>query len=128
MVTYLPQEIEVWYLLPAIRKELARKLLTDFTLKQKEVAKILGVTEAAISQYKKDKRASDLTFTEEEKAIISSYAVKIKKSPSNYQQYLYKLSIELHGCQSMCAFHKKIDETVPKNCTLCKSAFSVKER
>ena len=51
-----PQEIEVWYILPAIRKKVALKLVKR-GLSQKKVADIMGVTEAAVSQYKKSKRA-----------------------------------------------------------------------
>lgn len=55
-VTY-PQEIEVWYVLPAIRKQLALALIGK-GMAQKQVAQIMGVTEASISHYKKEKRAS----------------------------------------------------------------------
>lgn len=122
MVTHLPQEIEVWYLLPAMRRELARVLLAEHDLKQKEVAKLLGVTEAAISQYKKSKRAGDIIFDEKEREIVKTYADKMLKTPAKFQYYLYKLSQELHGCNSMCVFHKKIDDSVPKDCKLCKLA------
>ena len=38
----MPQEIEVRYILPAIRRELARIFIQDHKLNQKEAAKILG--------------------------------------------------------------------------------------
>ncbi len=50
-----PQELEVWYLLPAIRKKLALALVKE-GMAQKEVAKIMGISAATISHYKKDKR------------------------------------------------------------------------
>jgi predicted transcriptional regulator len=53
----LPQEIELWYVIPAIRKALVLELKKQ-GLKQKEIASLLGLTESAISQYVKDKRAS----------------------------------------------------------------------
>ena len=58
----LPQEIEVWYVIPAIRRELARVLIIKHKLKQNEIAKILGTTEAAISQYLNKKRGQELKF------------------------------------------------------------------
>ncbi|MFH1405899.1 MAG: hypothetical protein ABIG52_01635 [Nanoarchaeota archaeon] len=51
-----PQEIEVWYILPAIRKELVLAL-KEKGHTQKEIASFLNVTEPAISQYTKEKRA-----------------------------------------------------------------------
>ncbi|MFX1484305.1 MAG: transcriptional regulator [Promethearchaeota archaeon] len=69
----MPQEVEVWYVLPAIRRELAKVMKTkvvkradedghmkDHKITQKEIARMLGVTEPAITQYllkKKDKRS-----------------------------------------------------------------------
>ncbi len=69
----MPQEVEVWYVLPAIRRELAKVMKTkevqrvdedgkmkDHRITQKEIARMLGVTEPAITQYllkKKDKRS-----------------------------------------------------------------------
>jgi predicted transcriptional regulator len=52
----LPQEIELWYVIPAIRKALVTELKAH-NLKQKEIAPLLGLTESAVSQYMKDKRA-----------------------------------------------------------------------
>ncbi|TET12217.1 MAG: hypothetical protein E3J86_00775, partial [Candidatus Thorarchaeota archaeon] len=69
----MPQEVEVWYVLPAIRRELAKVMKTkvvqradvdgevkEHKITQKEIARMLGVTEPAITQYllkKKDKRS-----------------------------------------------------------------------
>ncbi len=60
----MPQEVEVWYVLPAIRRELAKVMKTktvprvgedgkkkEHKITQKEIAKMLGVTEPAITQY-----------------------------------------------------------------------------
>ena len=50
-----PQEIEVWYILPAIRKELVR-VFKEKGKSGKEIAFLLGITPASVSQYGKDKR------------------------------------------------------------------------
>jgi predicted transcriptional regulator len=47
----LPSEIEAKSLIPAIRSILARKLIKEFHLKEEDVAKVLGVTQAAVSNY-----------------------------------------------------------------------------
>jgi uncharacterized protein len=47
----LPSEIEAKSLIPAIRSILARKLIKEFHLKEEDVANLLGVTQAAISNY-----------------------------------------------------------------------------
>jgi len=56
----LPQEIEVWYIIPAIRRELARCFVKDHKITYKEVGEMLGLTKASISQYLAGKRASKI--------------------------------------------------------------------
>ncbi len=51
-----PCEIIMWYILPSIRKEIAKAMIKNHGLNQKEAAKRLGITDAAISQYLSAKR------------------------------------------------------------------------
>ncbi len=74
-----PQEIEVWYILPLIRRKIALKLI-ESGLPQNKVAEMMGITPAAVNQYKKRKRAKEDVFDEElEKELINS----IKKIITN---------------------------------------------
>ena len=52
----LPCEYIVWNVLPSIRKEFARSLMRNYGLNQKQVAEILELTPAAVSQYLSNKR------------------------------------------------------------------------
>src|SRR3989338_7359320 len=61
----MPQDIEVRYILPAIRRELTNAFIEKHKLNQKEAAKLLGMTEAAISQYRHSKRAKEVVFSDE---------------------------------------------------------------
>ena len=54
----LPQEIEVWYIIPAIRREFAKCLIKNHGVSYQKVGDLLGISKAAISQYVKGKRAS----------------------------------------------------------------------
>ena len=38
MQNQMPQEIEVWYTIPALRRELAKSMIEDFKLSQKQVS------------------------------------------------------------------------------------------
>lgn len=51
-----PCEEIIWNLLPSIRKEVAKIMVKEFNLSQREVAKKLCITESAVSQYLKEKR------------------------------------------------------------------------
>ncbi|HLD97755.1 MAG TPA: helix-turn-helix domain-containing protein [Candidatus Nanoarchaeia archaeon] len=116
----MPQEVEVWYLLPSLRKELAKVFIEDHNLSQREVAKILGITESAISQYLKDKRANSLKFTKQDILQIKKTADQIINDRKNSRIYFYELSKKLRGSQSMCDLHKKHDKNLPSNCDMCR--------
>ncbi|MBU0760222.1 MAG: hypothetical protein ABII03_00175 [Nanoarchaeota archaeon] len=62
---YLPQEIEVWYVIPAVRSRIAKCLIKDFKFSYERIGKILGVSRAAISQYVKGKRAAKIKLPTE---------------------------------------------------------------
>jgi predicted transcriptional regulator len=47
----LPSEIEARSLIPAVRSILAKKLIKEYNLKEEDVAKVLGLTQAAVSNY-----------------------------------------------------------------------------
>ena len=119
MPDIMPQEIAVWYVLPSLRREIAKELIKIPGLNQKRAAEILGVTEAAISQYIKSKRASELKFSPHEKKKISQAAKKIATDEKKMRTILYELSKELMGKKSVCKVHRKHDKSLPKRCKIC---------
>lgn len=114
-----PQEVEVWYLIPAIRKELAKSLIKDFGFNQKKVSEIFSVTEGAVSQYIKSKRGNELKFNKREIKELKETARKIVSNEKKAGEYIYKLCIKLRGTESLCKLHKKYDRAVPRNCGIC---------
>jgi len=73
----LPQEIEVWYIIPAIRKELAIALTREYGLSFEKAGEALGISKAAISQYLSNKRANKITLGENSKLEIKKSAKRI---------------------------------------------------
>lgn len=55
----IPCELVVWYVLPTIRREVAKELVNAHGMSQAEIARKFGVTDAAISQYLKKKRGEN---------------------------------------------------------------------
>jgi predicted transcriptional regulator len=53
---HMPCEFIVWHGLPIIRKKIAESIIVNHNLTQKETAKILSLTPAAVSQYLCGKR------------------------------------------------------------------------
>ena len=59
----IPCELVVWYILPTIRKEVAKSLVNRHDYSQVDVAKSFGVTDAAVSQYLNNKRGNNSIIT-----------------------------------------------------------------
>ncbi|MEM4400750.1 MAG: helix-turn-helix domain-containing protein, partial [Candidatus Nitrosocaldus sp.] len=47
----LPSEIESRSLIPAIRAIISRRLVNEYNMKEEDVARLLGITQAAVSNY-----------------------------------------------------------------------------
>src|SRR3989338_8090782 len=88
MHNQMPQEIEVWYIIPAIRRELTKSMI-DLGLTQKQVAKRMGITEAAVSQYLSFKRAKEVVFSN---AVLDEIRKSAKKMMQRKTQQNGKMS------------------------------------
>ncbi len=113
-----PQEIEVWYVLPALRKALAEEML-KLGMKQKEIAEKLHVTGAAVSQYIKSKRAADIKFPQQLKGAIADSAKRIAKS-GNALTETQRLCTLIRTKGLLCKIHKTHTKCNLKNCDACK--------
>lgn len=118
MKGYMSQEIEVWYIIPAIRSQIAKDLL-KLKLKQKDIAEILGVTEAAISQYIKKKRASGISFDAATKKEIMASSQSISKNKKTISAEINRIIKLLKKTEFVCKIHAKHGNN-EKNCKLCK--------
>ena len=63
-------EVTAQIILPAIRALVAKNLMEKYKLNQQETASKLGVTQAAISQYRRDLRGSRMRILEKDKNIV----------------------------------------------------------
>ncbi|MBS3152291.1 winged helix-turn-helix transcriptional regulator [Candidatus Woesearchaeota archaeon] len=112
----LIQELEVWYVIPAIRKELALAMHNS-GLKQVEIAKRLGLTKAAINQYLSEKRGTEIKFNSKIKASITNSASRIKNGFDSVREIQYLLNISREE-KIACQFHKNLDNSF-KGCNAC---------
>ena len=111
-----PQSIEVHYVLPAVRRELARDL-KELGLGQKEIAKKLDVTEAAVSQYVNDKRACNVEFNDKVKDAIKDSAKRLQDDAfliAETQTLLKMIKSEKITCD-VC----KCKGNLPDTCEVC---------
>ena len=73
-----PCEIVVWYVIPAIRSELAKELL-NLGMKQKDVSELMDITQPAVSQYITDKRGSGIKLNDDVRKMIQNFALELSE-------------------------------------------------
>lgn len=98
-----PCEIVVWYVLPTIRREIAKELVTAYRMKQVDVGQIFGVTDAAISQYLKKKRGGNIWIENSEH--YPAFLEEVKVSAKRIHDESSTMSIEM--CR-ICRFIKNV--------------------
>jgi uncharacterized protein len=112
----MPQEVEVFYALPAIRKELATAMKASGK-KQKEIAKLLCVKESTISQYMSEKRASGMKFNDTIKQAAAEAAGRITDRVTLIQATQKLLNL-IKEEKILCGFHME-RIALPKGCCVC---------
>ena len=114
-----PQEVEVFYVLPAIRRELALSMKRAGK-SQKDIAKLLGVTGAAVSQYVSQKRAAQVKFTLLLVDAIEKASQKITNEVSLMRETQRLLTLARNE-KIVCQIHESIGGA-PKGCGACYDA------
>lgn len=124
----LPSEIEAKSLIPAVRAILAKKLIKEYALKEEDIAKVLGITQAAVSNYVRGTRGdieliSKLESVREVMRMIDDIAMDLSTNkaytPStlakfvglcNYMRYTLIICDVHHSIES------NIDEQICEQC------------
>lgn len=75
----LPCEILRWNVIPAIRREISLILIKEHRLNQREVAGLLGVSEACVSHYLKNRRGNMIKLGESDRERLRKIAKRIKR-------------------------------------------------
>ncbi len=111
-----PQEIEVWYIIPAIRKELV-VALKEKGNSQKKIAELLNLTESAVSQYIKEKRGREIIFSKEVKDFIGDAAGRVVDKTSAYRE-LQRIIQYVKKTKTICQIHMGMEEGL-EGCDIC---------
>lgn len=110
-------------LLPTIRARLAQELLRRYSMKQVDVARALGITQAAVSHYNTKSRGVDqdiLRRFPEISAFVDELAGKIHDGMTKSKQIatLNEFCQGLMQTARFCEYHKKFGDIDPM-CTAC---------
>lgn len=112
-----PQELEVWYVLPALRKRFAEIMIKN-GLKQKEIAARLGLRKSAVSQYLKSQRGTELKLSKELDKAIENSVKKILKHKSCVMKELQNICKLIRKKGLLCKFHKSKNKKIQR-CGVC---------
>ena len=122
----LPCEVAVKCLLPVVRAMMAKQLVNEHGLKQAEAAKILGVSQPAISLYCRKIRgkAIDLEKDQDVKGLVrkmSDALAKKELAQKELVQTYCKICRTIRAKGLLCRLHKRFDTTIDlETCDLCK--------
>ena len=111
-----PQEIEAWYVIPAIRRGFVKSMVKK-GLSQTQVARKLGLTDAAVSQYMSDKRGADVKLSRNVQAEINKSAEVLMKG-SNVMKELQRVCSVARKERLVCRLSISMG-CKPKNCEEC---------
>jgi len=124
----LPSEIKSKSLIPAIRAILSKKLIHDYNLKEETVAKLLGITQAAVSNYIRGTRGdlvlvAKLENNFEVMKMVSDIAkdLSLNKaySPSTMTKFI-QLCNFMRYTFIICDVHHSIESNIDKSiCEHC---------
>ena len=112
----LSQEVEVWYIIPALRKELAKLLTEKYNLSFEKAGNILGISKAAISQYLSNKRANKIKLGSQVKREIAKSAKIMFENPNTAIAEIQRLLRFMKETKSSCEVCKKYNKDVLKFC------------
>ena len=110
-----PVEIETFYVLPAVRRQLALSM-KQLGIPQKDIATKLHLQAAAVSQYLSDKRGKQCDLSED---IIKEAGISAKRI-TNDASLMYEMNRLLQLIRSsslICNIHKQFS-AVPHGCAV----------
>jgi predicted transcriptional regulator len=118
-------EVAVKGLLPPTRAALAKELTTRHGFKQVEVAKLLGVSQPAISLYNRKMRGKALNLEKDEeiKKLIENLADSLVEKNMSHKDFILKFCEICKAARAkglLCQMHKTLDPSFDvEKCDLC---------
>lgn len=118
-----PCELVVGKILPALRASVVKELSGKHHMKQSDIAKRLGITQASVSQYLSASRGASTKVTEafpKIKIYADDIARRIVAGESRYEWYgvLCEACKDIRSDKKFCDMHRIASNLV--GCDICK--------
>ena len=116
------------YVYPSLRRRLV-EILREKGLNQMQVAKLLYITQSAVSRYLRMNRGALVDvekFPDIDNKLKGLAETIVKEKPDEYYIHgeLVKIAIEMLGKGYVCSFHSKVDPEIdPRVCKICIEIF-----
>lgn len=126
----LPSEIESKLLIPAVRAILSKELVIEKGLKEEEVARMLGITQAAVSNYLRGTRGDNelisklmslseiMSMIKEISDDLSTNRAYTAKTLSKFIALCNYMRYSLIICDAHHSLERNIDEKVCEQCKI----------
>ena len=120
----LPAEIETKTSVPALRALVAKRLIKEYNFSQKDTAKLIGVTQAAISNYLRGTRGNLTSLGDDERiqiivAEITTMMIEKHELSDIISKFNEACSI-IRSSRMLCDIHKKLEPSLDvDNCHVC---------
>jgi predicted transcriptional regulator len=121
----LPEELASKSVIPAIRALVVKRLVEDHGMTQQEAARLLGVTQPAVSKYLHEKRGAAIRLTgirkiDQATAEIAEMVSSQKVKPIEVMSKIEAACDYVRRNRYMCDLHKKLEPSMDTNsCHIC---------
>jgi predicted transcriptional regulator len=110
----IPCELAVRSIVPAVRALVAKELRQGYGMKQNDIARLLGVTQSAVSQYARDTRgrALDIDQIQGVRLVVTDMATKLASdglSPRELNLRYCSACRIVRETRVLCDLHRKLD-------------------
>jgi predicted transcriptional regulator len=128
----LPCEIAVKCLLPPVRATIAKTLTTKHNLTQIEVAKLLGISQPAISLYDRKMRGKAINLEKDPEItkLIENLADALVRDDLTHKDFIQRFCEICKATRAkglLCQMHRTFDPEINvEKCEVCLSANALK--
>ena len=125
MPMILPEELASKSVIPAIRALIVKRLVEDHGMTQQEAAKLLGVTQPAVSKYLHEKRGTAIRLSgikqiDQATSEIAEMVTSHKTEPVEVMSKIEAACEYVRRNRYMCDLHKKLEPGMDvESCHIC---------
>ena len=120
----IPCEIASRTIVPTVRAMIAKELSESYKMKQRDIARLLGITQSAVSQYLGNIRGRTLNLEGVDKvgAIVkeTAYILTTSSTPKAVCQKCCEACMIIREKRLLCQFHARLDPSFnATSCDIC---------